>query len=160
MLITIHRYFHFEGRHAVEITEEVGSLYPRRVDAFVAEFTEETAITHVGTQVDLPEVLDAVVGGDAVNMVDGHTGFDGCYPCDINGVRDEDVFFVTKRMIEHEILRFVALSIPWYLARIHLFMPAVRIDAHANYAAVTVVDIERDAGVRVRAHVLYEDIVE
>ena len=94
------RYFYFDFGHTSEITEEIGSLHLFRVDAFVTEFAEKTAVAHVGTQVYLPEVLEPVVGGDAVDMVDGHAGFDRSDKGYMDGVRDEDGFFVPKGVWE------------------------------------------------------------
>ena len=154
------RYGRFEFGHAVEITQEVGTVDVGSVDTLVTQFGYKSAIAAICSSVYLPEVLEPVVGGDAVDMVNSHAGFDRLDPCNIDGMRDINVFVSTKRMIEHEILLFSSMSIRFYHARIHQSLPSVGIYAYAYGAAVSVIDIERDAGVRVSAHVLYADIVE
>ena len=67
----------FELRHAVEEAEEVDTRNAHRINTFVAQFAQEAAVTIIDGITDLSQVLETVIGGAAVDVVDSHTGRDG-----------------------------------------------------------------------------------
>ena len=77
-----------EFGHTLEIAQEDRCGELCRVDAFVAELSEETTVTLVDGIGNLAQVAVIIVGGTAIDMVNGHAGFDGSNMGDIDGVRD------------------------------------------------------------------------
>ena len=77
-----------EFGHTLEIAQEDRCGELGRVDAFVAEFTEETTVTHIDIVRHLTEIAVIIVGGTAIDMVDSHTGFDRSNIGEIDGMRD------------------------------------------------------------------------
>ena len=71
-----------------------------RIKAIVAQFAQETAIANVGVIIDTPEVRETVIEGIAVDMVHREAGFDSSSGGHPDGMRDIDVFALSKRMLE------------------------------------------------------------
>ena len=162
----------FDVHHAVKVAEEVGTLDGRRVDALILQFMQETAVAIIDEIADAAKVADVVVGGAAVNVVDGHTGRDGFFaPCDIDGMGDEDLFAGIPWMSKLKIallairIKFDLTVLTCSTRRITQLFASVRIDADADDSAVSVVDIEGYAGVGVHVlsvvgHEFDTDVVE
>ena len=150
----------FEDGHTVEIAQEVRALDGSGVYAFVAEFAEEAAIAKIDGIGDTAEIADIVISGTSVDMVNGHTGRDLLLaPSDIDGMRSKDLFTLAKSMLEVQVPLF-ALCIVFYLrilARcrscIFQYFSTVGIDAHTDHTALTVVGVEGDVVLGVRADI-------
>ena len=158
-----------ELHHAVEIAEEVRTLDGGRVDAFVLQFMQKAAVSVIDEIADAAQVADVVVGGATVDVVNGHAGRDRFVaPGDIDGMGDKDVQMWSPRVSELLVLRFamaVFSMLEFDPVWVYKHLSAIRIDADADDAAVSVVDIERDtcfrAGVlSVVGHELDTDVVE
>ena len=158
--------FCFELHHAVEVAEEVRTLDGCRIDVIVAEFAQEATVAGVDSTADAAEVADVVVGGAAVDVVNGHAGRDRFVtPGGIDGMGGKNKKVFAPGTSELEILRFAVLMRPIYPIRIDLYLAPVGIDADTDDAAVSVVDIERDtcfrAGVlSVEGYEFDTDVVE
>ncbi len=162
----------FEDGHAVEIAEEVRAPDFGGIDTSVAQFAEEAAIAAIDGKGDTTEIADEVVGSTSVDVVDSLTGRDlliqvlywhvrtfclrGLFaPSDIDGMGSKDAFFRTKSILELQIFGF-AMRVGFsalYRGRIFQYFPFIGIDAHADYATLTVVGVERDVILGVRADI-------
>lgn len=59
----------FDDRHAVEVAQEVGSLYPDGVYLLVAQFNEESSVSAVLLPGDCAEVWERVIPFFSVDVV-------------------------------------------------------------------------------------------
>ena len=151
-----------EFRHAVEVAKQYGTVDAHRIEARFFQFAQEAAIATIDGITDTPEIFETVVGGAAVDMVDGHTGRDWSYPRDIHGSRSEDAFPSSESMSELEILIIattLTISTILHSIRINQHFLSVRIHSNTDDASVSVIDIERDVRYGVNAHEFDEDIV-
>ncbi len=158
--------------HAVKIAQEVGAPDFGWINTLVTEFAEEAAIAAIDGKGDTTEIADEVVGGTSVDVVDSHAGRDLLIqvlywhvrtfrlrvlfaPSDIDGMGSKDMFTATEHILELQIFGF-AMRVGFsalYRGRIFQYFPSVGIDAHADDASASVVGIERDACLGVRADI-------
>jgi len=87
-------------RHSEESEQAFGGQ-AGRVDAGFAQLVQESAATVILGGCDLLEIVGAVVGRDAVDVVDLHTGSTLAYPCFV----DKDVAELGAEVPHNHILR-------------------------------------------------------
>ena len=93
-----------EDGHTLEIPEEVDALDAHRVEVCFPQFARKSSIAIVDGIADAPQVLEAVVGRAAVDMVDGHAGRDLPYPSAIHRSRGKDGLATSERILEFQII--------------------------------------------------------
>lgn len=150
-------------RHAVEIAQEVRAPDFGGLDTLVAEFAEKASVSLIERHGDTSEVSDVVIGGTSVDMVDGHVSRDLLIaPGDIDGMGSKDMLTVSEGILELQIVVIaMAIFVPIILAcGIFQYFSTVEIDAHAYYATLAVVGVERDVGLGAGSDIAHLDVVK
>ena len=146
----------FDKRHAVEIAEEVRAPDFGGINTLVTEFAEEAPVAAIDGKGDTTEIADEVVSGTSVDMVDSHTGRDlRDAPSHIDGMGSKDMFTATESILELQILS-IAMRVGFsalYRSCVHQHFSSVGIDAHADNSSASVVDVEGDVILGVRADI-------
>ena len=128
------------------------------INTLVTEFAEEAPIAAIDSIGDAAEIADVVIGCTSVDVIDGHTSRDlFVAPSHIDGMGSKDIFTVTERMLELQIPLFalrIVFTIRSGLARsIRQYFSTIGMDTYAYYPALSVVGVEGDVILGVRADI-------
>ena len=93
-------------RHPCVIAQEVAPLYRRRVEAFVAELAQETAVSHVRLQINTSQVRNPVVRRAAVDVIHRHALGDRPTCRHPDGMGDQNIFVLPESVFECQIPLF------------------------------------------------------
>ena len=153
----------FDDRHAVEEAQEIRPLNGNRVDAFVAQLTQESPVSDIERTGDAAQVFDTVIGCTAVDMVNRHAFGDsppGSHP---DGVCSKDAFFLSERMSKIQVMLLTSGIGQNFTIRgiactgILHSLSSVGKDFYAVCAACG--GIEGDAGLGARTDIAHLDVV-
>ena len=153
----------FDDCHAVEIAQEIRPLNGNRVDAFVAQLTQESPVSDIERTGDAAQVFDTVIGCTAVDMVNRHAFGDsppGSHP---DGVCSKDAFFLSERMSKIQVMLLTSGIVQNFTIRgiactgILHSLSSVGKDFYAVCAACG--GIEGDAGLGARTDIAHLDVV-
>ncbi len=156
VIVAVTRDMLFDKRHTVEKAQEVRAPDFGGINTLVTKFAEEASVAVVDSIGDTAEVSDVVIGGTSVNVVDSHTGRNVLVtPCDIDCMGRKDMFIESEGIPELQVLS-TAMRIVFSILNPHSILqhfPSVGIDTHTDYPALSVVGIEGDVILGVRADI-------
>lgn len=153
----------FDDRHPAEEAQQIRPLNGNRVDAFVAQLTQEASVTDIERTGDAAQVFDTVIGCTAVDMVNRHAFWDsppGSHP---DGVCSKDAFFLSERMSKIQVMLLTSGIVQNFTIRgiactgILHSLSSVGKDFYAVCAACG--GIEGDAGLGACADVMDKHVV-
>ena len=157
----------FELGHAVEIAQEVGTIDTGGIKTSVSQYTIEASIAGVNRLGHTTEVADVVIGGTAVDMINGHASrYFFSAACTINSMCHEDMFATTESVLKNQIALLTlciifSFGIRGRISRsIHIYFSPVREDTDTNYSTLAVVTIERDTRLGASSDIADEHVVE
>ena len=157
----------FELGHAVEIAQEVGTIDTGGIKTSVSQYTIEASIAGVNRLGHTTEVADVVIGGTAVDMINGHASrYFFSAACTINSMCHEDMFATTESVLKNQIALLTlciifSFGIRGRISRsIHIYFSPVREDTDTNYSTLAVVAIEGHTRLGASADIADEYVVK
>ena len=157
----------FELGHAVEIAQEDGTIDTGGIKTSVSQYTIKASIAGVNRLGHTTEVADVVIGGTAVDMINGHASrsfFSAA--CTINSMCHEDMFATTESVLKNQIALLTlciifSFGIRGRISRsIHIYFSPVREDTDTNYSTLAVVAIEGHTRLGASADIADEYVVK
>ena len=121
----------FEFGHAVKVPKEDSSVDAGRIETFIAKFTEKASVAVIGVIIQYAQVLETVVRGHTVDMINGHPFRDHTDPCAIDGMGDVNVYVMPPSIAEKQILLLGSVTPCFLHYRIDEYFAPVGIDAYA-----------------------------